>query len=196
MESNLYLKKELHSHYQPLISKRVSALSALIQQHFEIDYCISNTEWLGEFSLNQAFQYITLLEVEKEFLTDIFDLIRSDFEREIYLNPTRKVFSLYVSSAVSPIVLKPLLSQAPIKEVSNIKASSLEKMLVDLFVDEQTFYAYQGQEMVYIFEKAIQLYHLDYSRLLSYAGRLKKKKAIQEFLKENITNFSKSIQKN
>jgi len=193
MERNLYLKKELSSHYQPLISKRVSALSILIQQHFEIDYCISSTEWLGEFSLNQAFQHIILLETEKEFLAGIFDLIRSDFEREVYLNPDKKVFSLYVSSAVSPIVLKPLLSQAPIKEVSNIKVSSLEKMLVDLFVDEQTFYAYQGQEIVYVFEKAIQLYHLDYSRLFSYAARRKKKKALQQFIKENIKTFPKSI---
>jgi len=65
-------------------------------------------------------------------------------------------------------------------------------MLVDLFIDEQTFYAYQEQEMVYIFEKAIHLYPLDYSRLFSYAGRRKKKKVIQQFLNEKIINFPKS----
>lgn len=158
MESNLYLKQELANHFQPLISKRISQLSLLIQQHFEIDYCISSTEWLGEFSLNQAFHNIVLLEVKKEFLSDVFSLIRDNFERETYLNPNKKVFSLYVSSAISPIVLKPLPNQSLIKKVSNLKVSSLEKMLVNLFVDKQIFYAYQGREMVYIFEKAIRLF--------------------------------------
>lgn len=181
-----FQKKEI---FQPLISRKLKKLATLIQKHFEINYCISSTEWLGEFSLHQAFQHITLLEVEKEFLTDTFDLLRADGKREVYLNPDKKVFSLYVSSANSPIVLKSLPGRAPIKKVSNTQVSTLEKMLVDLFADEQTFYAYQGQEMVHIFEKAIQLYQLDYSRLFSYAGRRKKKIAIQQFLKEKTTNF-------
>lgn len=179
--------------YQPVISKELKKLATLIQQHFEVDYCMSSTEWLGEFSLHQAFQHIILLEVEKEFLTDIFELLRTDWKKEVYLNPDDKVFSLYVLSADSPILLKSLPSRAPVKEISTIKVSSLEKLLVDLFVDEQTFYAYQEQEMVYIFEKTIQLYHLDYTRLFSYAGRRKKKKAIQQFLKEQIINFPQNV---
>ncbi|MEM1122189.1 MAG: DUF6577 family protein [Bacteroidota bacterium] len=168
--------------YQPLIAKELKKLAAIIQQYFEVDYCISNTAWLGEFSLHQAFQHITLLEVEKEFLADVFDILRTEEKREVYLNPDDTVFSLYVLSADAPIILRSLPSRAPIKETSTIKVSSLEKMLVDLFVDQQTFHAYQGQEMVYIFEKAMQLYHLNYTRLLSYAGRRKKRKAIQQFL--------------
>ena len=179
--------------FQPILSSAIKKIATLIQQHFEIDYCISSTEWLGEFSLHQAFQHILLLEVEKEFLRDTFDVIRNSSKQEVYLSPDKQIFSLYVSSADSPIVLKALPGRAPIKEVSNTKVSSLEKLLVDLFVEEQTFYAYQGQEMVYIFEKAIQLYQLDYSRLFGYAARRKKKKALQQFLKNAVPNFPENI---
>jgi len=179
--------------FQPMRSPAIKKVATLIHQHFDIDYCISSTEWLGEFSLHQAFQHILLLEVEKEFLRDTFDVIRNNSKQEVYLSPDKKIFDLYVSSADSPIVLKALPGRAPIKEVSNTKVSSLEKMLVDLFVDEQTFYAYQGQEMVHIFEKAIQLYQLDYSRLFGYAARRKKKKGLQQFLKETIINFPKEL---
>ncbi|MEM6319862.1 MAG: DUF6577 family protein [Bacteroidota bacterium] len=179
--------------YQPLLSEQLKKIAAIIQQYFEIDYCLSSTEWLGEFSLHQAFQHIILLEVEKEFLSDVFDLLRTEGEKEIYLNPNNHVFSLYVLSADAPIILKPLPSRAPFKAISAIKVSSLEKVLVDLFIDSQTFYAYQGQEMVYVFEKAIQLYQIDYTRLFSYAERRKKGAVLRQFLKRNIINCPKSL---
>jgi hypothetical protein len=69
----------------------------------------------------------------------------------------------------------------------------LEKILVDLFAEEKLFYLYQGNELAHIFENAIKLYTVNFTKLLSYARRRKKEQEIKMFLTYHIPHLVKDI---
>jgi hypothetical protein len=55
-------------------------------------------------------------------------------------------------------------------------------MLVDVFCDADLFFAYQGHQLVQIFQSACSRYHVNFSRLLNYAKRRNRKQEIADFL--------------
>lgn len=179
--------------FKPSLTDDIKQIAAIIEIHFDIDYCISTAAWLNEFSLHQAFHEMLIIEAEKDFLRSLFDILREGGKREVYLNPDKKVVELYVNTAQFPIVLKPLISRAPTQKIANVVVPSLEKMLVDVFADTIIFQAYQDSELIYIFEHAIRLCAIDYDRLLAYAARRKKKTKLRTFLQQKVKNFPKTV---
>ena len=76
------------------------------------------------------------------------------------------------------ILIKPLISESPIYEVDGINVPDLEKILVDHESDKE--YAALGDaEIQKEFQRAYELYPINTSRLLRYAGRKGKKEEIQ-----------------
>ena len=71
--------------------------------------------------------------------------------------------------------------------------ATLEKIMVDLFADENLLHFYQGSEMVNIYEKIIDRYSINFTKLFSYAKRRKKEQEIKQFIGNNIPNFLEDI---
>ncbi len=71
--------------------------------------------------------------------------------------------------------------------------ATLEKIMVDLFADENLLHFYQGSEMVNIYEKIIDRYSINFTKLFSYAKRRKKEQEIKQFISNNIPNFLEDI---
>ena len=68
--------------------------------------------------------------------------------------------------------------------VKRIIFPTLEKILVDLYCDPKLYFAFQGEQLVKIFEEALAKYVINYSRLLNYAKRRHREDALKEFLLE------------
>lgn len=76
------------------------------------------------------------------------------------------------------ILVKPLISEAPIYEEGGIPVPELEKLLVDHEADKE--YAYlTDADVQKQFQRAFELYPVNTSRLLRYAGRKGKREEIQ-----------------
>ena len=90
------------------------------------------------------------------------------------------------------------MTRAPIQKIKNKKTvvpiATLEKIMVDLFADENLLHFYQGSEMVNIYEKIIDRYSINFTKLFSYAKRRKKEQEIKQFISNNIPNFLEDIQ--
>ena len=89
------------------------------------------------------------------------------------------------------------MTRAPIQKIKNKKTvvpiATLEKIMVDLFADENLLHFYQGSEMVNIYEKIIDRYSINFTKLFSYAKRRKKEQEIKQFIGNNIPNFLEDI---
>ena len=70
-------------------------------------------------------------------------------------------------------------------KVKGIIFPTLEKILVDLFCEEKLFFAYQGQQLVKIYEACLDKYSINFSRLFNYAKRRKRDEALKSFLMAN-----------
>ena len=143
--------------------------------------CIWNTSFLNELMVHQPGRFYTLVEVDREATESVFYFLK-DKMKNVFLEPSSNILSLYASSEKEVIVIKSLVSEAPIQKVKGVQTTTIEKLLVDIFCDETIFAAQQGSEMQTIFRNAIEKYSINENKMIRYADRRGKKEAFIVYL--------------
>jgi len=188
--------------YVPIVSDKLAKLSKIVAKEFdELDYCLWTTEWLNDFTRHQIGTFFYILEVERDFVEEVFNAYSESSQFRVYLNPKEEIMERYIESG-NTLIIKRLISRSPkqkvpIKEKSKDKINlpSLEKILVDIFSDPITFYAVQGSEMKTLYENALKRYHINFSKLLNYAKRRKKENQLKVYMNEHFGDILKDILK-
>jgi hypothetical protein len=171
------------SKFAPTLSSEIERVNSIIQKSFPyINYLIWDTKILHEFMTHQPGQSQIILEAEKDVCESVFNQLKEQFLGKIFLDPDRQSFERYILDIPESIILYRLLTQSP-KIISNgVPSARLEKILVDIFADEDRFFIFQGQELVTIFENAFATYWINEKTLFRYAGRRKVAKELRTFI--------------
>jgi hypothetical protein len=83
------------------------------------------------------------------------------------------------------IIISKLISQTPRgRKIDRVPYAKIEKILVDLLVDDEKYFVYQGQELVSIYENVFDCYLIDVRSLFRYAGRRKADQKLRNFILE------------
>ncbi len=173
--------------FQPKISKSTSILFDQIENRFPyIDICVWDTSWLNDYMRHQLHNSFMIFEVDKEGVGSVFNLINEDSER-VYMNPSEAEVENYILSS-NAIIVRPLLKEAPVQKIGNVKVPKLEKILVDLFYDKVLLVSFQGDEMKNIFMRAFDEYEINLTTLYRYARNRGIKDRIARYLHEAIVN--------
>ena len=171
-------RKFLHSP-----SKELSSIHQILQKTFPyLDYLCWETRILHEFTTHQPGQNIIVVEAEKEACESVFNRLMEKYIGRVFLNPTRSLMENYVLPQASPIIVLPLISESPRMAHNKIYFPKLEKILVDILVDENIFFTFQGAELSNIYENAFNTYWLNQRTMFRYARRRKAGKILQEFI--------------
>jgi hypothetical protein len=113
------------------------------------------------------------------------------------LDPDEKTIDLYIAESEQPVIIKKLLTRAPLskKTEKNIKfyIPTIEKILVDLFTEEMLFYSVQGSELMHIYETAISRYTINFTKLFSYAKRRGREQDIKQFITNHMFHLVEGI---
>jgi hypothetical protein len=170
--------------FVPDLDNRAKSIYKKIQSEFPYSsVCVWNTSLLNEFLLHISNNLFTLIEVEKESMESIFLYLKERYNN-VFMNPNSDILGKYVFNSDTPIIVKPLISEAPLQSVSNINTITIEKILVDLFCDEDLFQFYQGREKKRIFNEAYARYTINNNKLLRYASRRGKKEEIEKMINQ------------
>ena len=185
--------------YKAVLTDNIFKIVRKTNERFEdIKYAIWETQWLNEFSQHQVNNQIIVVEVEKEFTDSLYYYLNDNLRMDFFLNPDDKEIEFYISESNVPVVIKRLVTRAPIQKIKNKKAiipiATLEKIMVDLFADENLYHFYQGSEMINIYQNIIDRYNINFTKLFSYAKRRKKEQEIKQFISRYIPNFLEDIQ--
>ncbi|MGB4849018.1 MAG: DUF6577 family protein [Saprospiraceae bacterium] len=148
-----------------------------------IRYCIWDSSFIKEFSQHISKTNFTLVDVERDSESSVYNLLKEHYN-QVFLMPGKEVLNNYVSDLKKTILVRTLVSEAPYNVVRNVPVATLEKILVDIFSDEEFAYL-RGNEMLIIFRTAFERYTISESKLIRYADRKRRKKQISEFLKDN-----------
>lgn len=177
----------LRPSYHPVISDRMKKKFKEIKKEFPYSkFCTWETRWLNELVNLQPGNFMILIEVENEAAESVFYFMQNRSSRDnIYFNPSEKEIEQYIAARQESIIVRTLLTQAPVKKENGICIPRLEKILVDLFVDKSLFIAYQGQELINIFQNAHNQFSINVSTLFRYAHRRKRRGQLKSFLLEN-----------
>lgn len=168
--------------FTPEITSQQKAIYRNLYRKFPFSqFSIWNTNILNEFSLHQSNLAFTLVEVEKDSVQSVFYNIREN-KNNVFLEPSGETIENYILLVKNPIIIKTLISEAPVQTVQNIPVPTIEKILVDLYCDKDLFFAYQGKELHTIFKEVFLKYTINQSKMLRYSSRRGKKEEFKEYL--------------
>lgn len=151
----------------------------------EINSCVWSSAWLYEFMIHQPARYFYLFETEPDVVEATFNLLK-DNGINAWLNPDEQTMHLYVMENKNAVIVKPLISRAPLIKSRKVNLPMLEKILVDAWVDKKFFYFLQGGELSTIFNSAFGRFSINYSRLINYARRRGIEKELEQYIKKRI----------
>jgi hypothetical protein len=168
--------------WKPEIIPHLSTLHRKLKKQFPfLNICIWSNSVFNEFMVHQLFKYYTIVEVEKDALEPVFFWLK-DAKYDVALDPTEDYIYKYLSGNGEKVVIKPVLSEAPLQKINGITVPSLEKILVDIVSEKVLFASQQGSELRNIYTEAFRKYSVITDRLLRYANRRSKREEIIEYL--------------
>lgn len=131
--------------------------------------------------IHQPGRFYILIEVEKEATQSVFFYLKEE-KYPVFVDPTEDIFEKYLSDEKENLIVKSLVTEAPLQKIAGLNTVTIEKMLVDIFSDELIFSAQQGSEMKTIFLEALSKYSVNENRMLRYADRKGKKESFRNYL--------------
>ena len=170
--------------FLPVLTKKQQTISARLKKQFPlITFCCWHTSALKEFFQHVAGYDFLLVEVEREAVDAVFHFIK-ETHQNTFKEPSREIMENFVLASRDAVIVKSLVSEAPLQEADASTLPTLEKILVDLVADSEIFFFLQGHELLNIFESALGKYTVNTDRLLRYAKRRNKKEELQKILNQ------------
>jgi hypothetical protein len=103
---------------------------------------------------------------------------------DVYLNPRKLEVENYIISGQNNIIIKNLTLTSPLTEREGLKVPTIEKIMVDIFTDDELFVTYQGAELQNIFQEFFKTFNINQSTLRQYANKRHVRDRLISFLKE------------
>ncbi len=143
--------------------------------------CQWSTGVLTEFQQHLAATPFTVVEVERDALSGVYYRIK-EFAPDTFLEPTRTLVEEHVLGRHDAVVVKTLVSEAPLSGPQGDRRPTLEKLLVDLVADQDLFFFLQGVELWNVYQNAGAKYLIHIDRLLRYAARRGRKNDVARLM--------------
>lgn len=167
--------------FSPEVGLKLTRLYNGIKKEYPyIEMCIWNTKWLNEFMRHQIFRFYVVIEVDKEVTESVFYTLK-DRGRQVFLEPDAETFNLYVNNSEDVIILRSLISEAPLSYSDKVTVPTLEKLLVDMTIDTE-LYGPQRAELESIYENAFQKYQVNKSKMNRYALRRNREQEVKRLV--------------
>ncbi len=133
--------------------------------------------------LHQPVHHDVIIETEKGTEDSVFNKLSEKSPGRTFLDPDRVMMERYVLQQSEAILISKLITQTPVgKKVNGVPYAKIEKILVDILVDEEKYFIFQGRELVSIYENVFYGYLMDEKSMLRYAGRRKAMDKLKQFI--------------
>lgn len=170
--------------YQPEISGTMAKIHKHLKANFPfLEYCIWDTEPIRGLSHHLPSLQMTIVDVERDGMESVFHSLQDKF-KNVFLAPDKDVIEKYIIPVKNPIIVKALISEAPVFEKEGLTTGTLEKILVDVYFENE-FETFRGSEMVQIYKNAFDRFPINVGKLLRYANRKRKRNEMKQFLESN-----------
>lgn len=150
------------------------------------DFCIYSANVIMPLLHDMMPNNTLYVETNRDTVESVFDTLSPKYSGRVFLAPTKEIATTYIDFSKENIIVKPLITEAPLALDGKVPVPTLEKLLVDTRVDADFFYLH-GYENLEMLRTAISHYDVNQTRLLRYADRRNAKESITKDL-ETIKN--------
>ncbi len=177
---------ESKKNFEPTIDKKLYTLYKKLKSQFPYsDMCIWETTWLNNYMVHQAMSNNIIIEIDKEAASAAFAFLQ-EYMNNIYLNPSKQEIERYIQTGQKNIIVKNLAIDSPVEYKGDIVIPRVEKIMVDLFVEDELYVTYQGGELKNIYAELFYNFSINQSTLKRYAMRRSAFNKLITFLKEDV----------
>ena len=163
------------------ISSRMKKIDLFLQKKFPFArYCQWDLSHFNSFAHHLINFNVSFVDVEKDVVDAVYFALKEKFIKVM------AVQNLYdgLSEFNNYIIVRPLITEAPIQKTGKIHTATLEKILVDMAVDKE-FFPFQGNEIFTVFKSAFECYTINQNTLFRYAARKNRKEEIKKIITIN-----------
>ncbi|MBD2704934.1 hypothetical protein IC229_30160 [Spirosoma sp. BT702] len=167
--------------FRPSIPDQLKKWDRKLRKSFPyLTLCIWSTQSIQAFSSYQSFTTYWFIEVERTALDTVLEIVLlAKLSLPIVKATDLNLTERYRTDTQTVVIIKQLISEAPLQQVDGIFTVTLEKMLVDLLADENVFEQYQ-EELPNIVQEATREYAINLDKLRRYARRRNKLTSINK----------------
>lgn len=174
--------------FKPEVSNPLKKIYNKIKREFPyITFCVWDSTWLNGLMRHQPFKHYLVVEVEKVAFEPVFGFLNETF-KNVFLNPDEEIFDRYIQNLDEVMIVKNLVSEAPLTEVQKIVVPALEKLLVDMLADTNLFSAQQN-ETEFIMKSAMEKFAINEIKMKRYALRRNRENEVEKLI--NISSAKK-----
>jgi hypothetical protein len=172
--------------FNPTVEPRLMEIAKKVKKQFPmVKFCLWSTRWLSDWMIHQPAKFLIMVEVELSSAESVFYYLKDENYLNVYYNPDDKLLERYVYEEQESIIVKQLITKAPLKRLKGIAFPTPEKILVDLFIERRLFAPYQGTDLIQIFNTVYKEFTLNITKMLAYAKRRTKEQELIEFITNN-----------
>lgn len=167
----------------PVPSKEIRDVNQLLKEEFPYtSICIWDPQIIVPFMQHIPNLNLLIVEIERIAMEPAFNLLQEKVSgRRVVFNPSSEDYAHYVSGFPC-IIVKPLITQAPLVGFGGLSMPRLEKMMVDISGDVEFGFA-QGAELYTIFDNLLSSFDVNYKALYRYADRRSRRSQIDPLVK-------------
>lgn len=144
-------------------------------------FCVWSLTALNPLLVHQRLHRLTLVEVDKADQRMVFDRLRDARFRNVILGVDRQWTADQVGGSDYDVVVQQLISKAPLENKQK-GIPTLEKIIVDLFVDRQVLTGVSSSDLDHLVRVAFTEYTIDVRVLRGYAHRRSTWDRLQAYL--------------
>jgi len=151
----------------PLETHSVKNFIQFVTELFPLlEFSVWSTKQVRGYSYHIPTKFVTFLYTAKDHLPSVADVLQ-DSEYDIYLNPYQIEVHKGFRAGDKTVVLRPELSESP----ENGKYAPIEKILVDLVVENDKLPLLGYTDVSHIFHDIVSRYRINIAKLVRYARR-------------------------
>ena len=150
------------------------------------DFCVYSANVIAPLLHDMMPNNTIYVETNRDTIQSVFDMLHPKYKGRLFLAPTKEIATTYIDFSKENIIVKPLVTEAPLAFDGKVPVPTLEKLLVDTRMDADYYYLH-GYENLEMLRTAISHYGVNRNRLLRYADRRNAKDSILKDL-ETINN--------
>jgi hypothetical protein len=145
----------------------------------QLQYSVWSTEQLQPFAHHLMSRFTSFIYTETDAISPITEFLQSQ-QYTVYPNPKQADVEKYVATSDRRIIVRALVTEEPLDG----HYATIEKVLIDLFLEKDRLFLMDGADYKRIFEGIIFSNRINIGRLLRYASRRELKSSIMKLLLE------------
>ena len=124
-----------------------SLYRSLLRQYPFTDFCVYSANVITPLLHDMMPNNTIYVETNRDTIMSVFEMLLPKYKGRLFLAPTKEIATTYIEFSRENIIVKPLVTEAPLTLDGKVPVPTLEKLLVDTRVDADYSYL-QGYEPV------------------------------------------------